>query len=406
MSRMFGAKMGRDGRILLGVTLAVMLIVIVGAFFAPARIDNDSVPSTYNSGSAGAKAAYLLLGELGYRTERLAEPAAALDRYDAPHTTLVLAGANAQDYRRDLAPIAAFLARGGRVLATGGMSATMLPDPHVAEPSRIYTALCYTTPQGLSSLARAGRVAVQVGVRWSADDANTRIEQACGDDAVVVRYPVGKGQVIWWSSSLPLSNRGLKEDASLKLLLASVGEPGSVVVFDEYIHGARKDLWSTAAGTPVFAMGWQLAAVALLLVLSLGRRSGPLRALVSSPRTSPLEFAESMGDLYRKAGAVDVATGCAERRLLHFLESQGGIPRATLRSTPEAIAAAVAERFRYGAAGLADDLKAAREAGLNKLSAKSALDLVKRIDRHIAGLTAMMKDSQRNPEQPHGELRD
>lgn len=404
MKGTLGAKLGKDARILLGVSLAAILVIVIGALLAPAQLDTDPTPTTYNSGAAGAKAAYLLLGQLGYRTERLEESAAALDRVDASHATLILAGAGNLDYRGEIPPIAAFLRRGGRVLATGSTSAMMLPDSHVTQPNRIYTALCYTTPQGLSPLARAGRVTINVPVRWSSTNVTTRIDQACGDDAVVVRYRAGKGTVVWWSSALPLSNRGLKEDPSLKLLLASIGPEGSTVIFDEYIHGARRDLWATAAGTPVFAMGWQLAAVALLLILSFGRRNGPLRALVAAPRTSPLEFAESMGDLYRKAGAVDVATGCAERRLLHFLESQGGIPRTTLRSTPEIIAATVAERFGYRATGFADDMKAARDAEFNKLSPKSALGLVKRLDQHIANLTALMKHS--HTEHHHGEPRD
>ena len=405
-------KLGKDARILLGVSFAAVLIITIGALFAPARIDNNPTPSTFNSGSAGARAAYLLLGRLGYRTQRLEESAAALDHVDAPHTTLILAEAEGLDYRKDTPPIAAFLRRGGRVLATGAASAMMLPDAHIGQPSRIYTALCYTTPRDLSPLARAGRVAIDVPARWNSTGAATRVDQACGDDAVVVRYSVGKGEVIWWSSAMPLSNRGLKSDPSLRLLLASVGAPGNVVIFDEYIHGARQDLWATASGTPVFAMGWQLAAVGLLLVLSFGRRNGPLRALPSSPRTSPLEFAESMGDLYRKAGAVDVATACAERRLLHFLESQGGIPRTTLHSTPETLAAVVAERFRYRAAGFADDIKAARDAGFNKLSPKSALGLVQRLDQHIANLTGLMKhstsmpDHENHPAHTHGDPRD
>ncbi|MBB6145040.1 hypothetical protein HNQ77_002996 [Silvibacterium bohemicum] len=397
-------KLGKDARILLGVTVAAVCVIVIGAFFAPAQVDTDHTPSTFNSGSAGAKAAYLLLNRLGYRTERLDESAAALDHVDAPHATLILAEAPSLDYRKEKPPIADFLRLGGHVLATGESSAAMLPDSHIAQPNGLHTALCYTTPQGLSPLARAGRVAIEVPMRWSSNDATTRIDQLCGDDAVVIHYAVGKGEVIWWSSPLPLSNRGLREDPSLKLLLASVGPPGSLVIFDEYIHGARPDLWATASGTPVAAMGWQLAGVAILLVLSFGRRNGPLRALVSSPRTSPLEFAESMGDLYRKAGAVDVVTGCAERRLLHFLETQGGIPRERLRSAPEAIAATVAERFRYRGTGLAEDIKAAREAEFAKLAPKSALALVKRLDHHIANLTGLMKHSK--SENPHGELRD
>src|SRR5262249_51074193 len=153
-----------------------------------------------------------------------------------------------------------------------------------------------------------------VPIRWKSDSVSVRVDQTCGDDAVIVHYASGKGEVVWWSSSDPLSNRGLKQDASLKLFLASLGGQDRTVLFDEYIHGARPDLWTTASGTPVKALEWQLVAVAALLIFSFGRRNGPLRSLVRTPRTSPLEFAESMGDLYRKAGAVSVATNCAERR--------------------------------------------------------------------------------------------
>jgi hypothetical protein len=399
-------KLGRDARILVGFCIAAVLVILVGAFFAPARIDDNPVPTTWNSGSAGAKGAYLLLEQLGYRTQRLEESEAALDNVDAPHATLILAGAQPRDYRKDAAFVAGFLNRGGHVLATSAISAQLLPDPHVAAPSHLYTDLCYTTPQGLGPLARAGRVTMKVPVRWDLAKSAARSDQACGDDAVVVHYLVGKGEAIWWSTSLPLSNRGLKEDPSLKLLLASIGPPGSIVIFDENIHGAQQSLWDTANGTPVFAMGWQLLAVAILLILSFSRRSGPLRALAATPRTSPLEFAESMGDLYRKAGAVSVATDCAERRLMHFLETQGGIPRTTLNATPEILATAVSDRFRYRPVGFAIDIQAARDAESNKLSPGSALGLVKRLDHHIASLTALMKHSQSQPEPEHGETRD
>ncbi len=156
----------------------------------------------------------------------------------------------------------------------------MLPEANITAPNHIYSELCYTTPQGLSPMARAGRVGMPVPIRWKADGVILHIDQNCGDDAVVVHYASGKGEVVWWSSSAPLSNGGLKEDASLKLFLASIGGPDRTVLFDEYIHGARPDLWSTVAGTPVRALELQLAAVAVLLIVSLGRRNGPLRALV------------------------------------------------------------------------------------------------------------------------------
>ena len=398
-----------DTRIIIGVTLAVLVVIIVGAFFAPAHEDNDPTPSTYNSGSRGAKAAWLLLNQLGYHTARWEKPAQDLSEVDAPNTTLILADASAFDLLKEKPALADFLKRGGHILATGATSAAMLPEAHVAPPNHIYTDLCYTVPQGLSPLARAGLIRMPVPVRWNSDDPRSRVDQTCGDDAVVVHYAVSQGGVVWWSSSSPLSNRGLKDDASLKLFLASIesardASKPRLILFNEYIHGARESLWATVAGTPVAALGWQLAAIVMFLVVSFGRRSGPLRARVTAPRTSPLEFAESMGDLYRKAGAAEVATGCAERRLLHFLEQEGGIPRETLRSSPEIIAEAVAQRFGYTVAGFTADLTATRQAEFTKYSARSALDLVKRIDHHIANLTALMRHCKSVP--THGEPRD
>ncbi|MGH9586333.1 MAG: DUF4350 domain-containing protein [Acidobacteriaceae bacterium] len=387
MSRRFSS----DARLVLWVCLGIFVIILVGAFLAPAREDNDPTPSTWNSGSHGAKAAYELLAQLGDTTARWDKPAAALNQVNASHTTLILAGSQRMELRKEEAGVSAFLHRGGRVLATGALSALMLPDSQIEAPTRFYTALCYTTPQSLSGLGRAGQVAMAVPIRWKSEAAHSvRIDQACGQDAVVVHYSEGPGEVIWWSSAAPLSNRGLKNDSSLRLLLASVGGPGRTVLFDEYIHGDRESLWQTMSGTPVKALAWQLAAVALLLLVSFGRRSGPLWEPSRPSRTSPLEFAESMGALYQKAGTTEVAVGAAERRLMDFLHNEGGIPRETLRSGPDAIASTVAARFSYSGPELAEDLKAAQETEFNKLSAKGALELVRRLDRHISNLRELM----------------
>lgn len=400
-------RLSGDARLMLWTLLGVFAIILAAAFFAPAREDNNPVPSTWNTGSAGAEAAYLLLPQLGYRALRWDKPSAELNTVDAPHATLILAESQLRDIRAEKSGIADFLKRGGTVLATGPVSALMLPESSIGPVRRIYTSLCYTTPQSFSAMGRAGQVAMPVLIRWKGTDA--RVDQACGSDAVVVHYPVGHGEVIWWSSSAPLSNRGLRQNPSLSLLLASVGTTGSgnsqrIILFDEYIHGAREGIWATIKGTPIKALCWQLAALALLLLLSFGRRNGPLRAITHIPRTSPLEFAESMGVLYQKAGATDLAISAARRKLMDFLRNEGGIPHETLRATSEAITAAVTERFFYAPPGFAADLNAAQESEYRKLGTKGALELVKRIDRHIENLKKRIRDL--NPTQRNGEKRD
>jgi hypothetical protein len=37
-----------------------------------------------------------------------------------------------------------------------------------------------------------------------------------GDRTVVVKYPFGRGEVLWWASATPLTNAGLKEPGNLE----------------------------------------------------------------------------------------------------------------------------------------------------------------------------------------------
>lgn len=190
---------------------------------------------------------------------------------------------------------------------------------------------------------------------------------------------------------MPLTNRGLKEDASLRLVLASLGVPGRRVLFDEYFHGERATLWDTAKGLPIAQLSWQCALVALLLVLSYGRRNGPLRMPARLPRSSPLEFAESMGRLYRKAGATHAAVDGARRRLLKFLEEQCGVPREVLRSSPQAVVATVEERLGGNWDRLGAHLTQAAEAEHNPVTLASTLELVKALDRDQRDLAEQIR---------------
>jgi hypothetical protein len=187
--------------------------------------------------------------------------------------------------------------------------------------------------------------------------------------------------VVWWSSPLPMTNRGLKEDASLKLVLASLGDADRRVLFDEYFHGERASLWDTAKGLPLRQIAWQCGVTALLLVLSFGRRNGPVRLPVRVPRSSPLEFAESMGRLYGKARATQAAVDGARRRLLKFLEEQCGVPREVLRATPETIVHAVEERLGGRWNRLGEHLAQAAESEQRAVTLASTLELVKALDR-------------------------
>ena len=392
-------KLSGEWKFLLIFSGAIVALIVVTGILAPARQDNDPTPSTWNSGKAGAKAAWLLLGQLGYKEVRWEHPEAELSSVDAAHATLVLADPSPSlavlEEKQRRQPFEAFLRRGGRIVATGEMAPLFLPDAKVGNVDRFYDALCDTTPEGPDPLARAGSLSMKVPVRWSHQAPGVRVAQRCGSDAVVVSYPAGKGEVIWWASATPLTNHGLQQDGNLRLLLASIGGSDRTVYFDEYLHGISDSPWVAVRGTPLTALIVQFCCLAALLLFSFSRSSGPRRALVQPPRTSPLEFVESMGALYARAGASSVAVGAALRRLSDFLGHEGGLPRETLRAAPEAIAAAVAARFGPDSGVLAADLEAARQAQYEPLRSSEALKLVRRLDDHISRLREILLHPRR-----------
>ena len=376
-----------------GVMAAVLLFVL----FGPKQDTLDPEPTSYNASAAGVKAAYLLLPELGYGADRWTAPPTELNRLDATRTTLVITEPKLpfKDLELVQKSLQAFMERGGHVITTGRTGATLLPGGLTAARSSLVGGLCLTEGEGAGALGRPQAVKMDEPVRWSAEGPLYRERQRCGKDAVVVSYPVGKGEAIWWSSPRPMTNQGLKDEPSLELLLASVGSPaqGRTVLFDEWLHAEHETVGSTLAGLPWWPLTWQCVAVAVLLVLSFGRRNGPLRQPAGVPRTSPIEFAESMGRLYEKAGATSAATGAAESRLLQYLHESCGLTRETLRAGPAAIAETLQTRFGGSWSGLEANLQAAREAGAGArgaIGAKAALRLVRALEEDRQTLAAAL----------------
>lgn len=381
----------RERNMVLAFAGAASLAIIAASFLAPQNDDSDRSPTTYNSGTAGVKAAYLMLPELGFTTNRWEQPPSALAEVDAPHTTLVFVEPDVpsdkvERFRDD---IAEFLKRGGRLVMTGQDGALLLPNGGATQPTQPLDSVCLTTPEGRGPLARAGEVMIDDNFRWAMLSPAVHVEQWCGGDAVVVSYKVGAGSVVWWSSARPLTNRGLKEDSSLKLLLASIANPAGErrnILFDEYLHGPGTSLYDLTRGLPLTQIAWQLGVVAILLVLSYSRRNGPIRQVARLPRTSPLEFAESMGQLYRKAGATQASTEGARARLITFLRDRCGLGSEISQSDPAKVAAVLEVRFPGDWTPLSQHLQEAAEARYKTLAPKSALTLVRALHSDLESL--------------------
>ena len=370
-----------EKKVVFSAIAAALLLIVITAMFAPAQDEDNPQPSTYNAGPQGAKAAFLLLGKLGWHTQRFDKPLSAMAELDPAHTTFVLATPWGTSSQEDQKALNAFLERGGRVLADGWYGGDILPGVYWknAETDHVEPR-CDTAPEGTSTLAAVGTLRMETDLLAKDDMPETEVAQECPAGAAVIAYHVGKGTAIWWASPEPLTNRGLHEASNVNLLMSSIGPLDRTVVFDESPRDFQPEsLWSKAKGLPITAMVLQLLLATLFLVLAFGRRHGPVRTLNVTPRTSPLEFAYSMGGLYHRAGAGEAATVEARGRLLSVLERECGISRETLRSDSERVAAELSARFNFNDPALAQTLD--ESAVTERIPPARALQLVQELHR-------------------------
>ena len=387
----------RDRSLLLGSAIGVLCLIVLLAFLSPGE-DSES-PSSFSNSSRGAKAAYLLLHALRYNEERWTEPISGIAATADAHTTLILSREDAYRGSDAEGAVRAVLAKGGRVLAMGLEGGALLPYGAAAVDHGSLAHRCSLQGEGLAPLAAATSLQMSTGVRWASDDPKFQAAYTCEGRAMVVTYKVGPGTVVWWASDLPLQNRAIREGGSAQLLLLSLGAPGANrIVWDEAAPAEPPGLWSYAAGVPLYLLWAQLALVGLLLLASFGRRSGPLRPDPVVTRSSPLEFVEALGALYRRAGATGAAVELAYRSFLarldryvalRALERSGGaaaVARHLVSRIPDAQAAATLE---------ADLLACEAAFHSSQLSPASALRLVRSLHDHEQALLPLLHANRR-----------
>ena len=370
----------RDRKLLLGATVVFILLIAGAAIFGGDTGQKQEAPTTYSTASGGAKAAYLLLTQSGYNVQRWEKPLTDLPK--TAGATLVLADPMEAPTREERQALKNFLSDGGRIIATGMFSGTFLP-----ENDSVPDMLLGMTPKKAfaispSAITRAApEITIAPQARWPSYSPAYSL-YGDGDEIVVVKYPYGRGEVLWCAAATPLTNAGLKEPGNLEFLLVSLGDANAPILWDEYVHGYRETLGSSVAHSPVKWLFLQLALLGLAVVATFSRRSGPLAAPVADVRLSPLEFVQTLGGLYENAGTASVAVDIGYKRFLYRLNRQLGVAKNISINDLES---AVRDRFAPKDDHFAAILRRCESAKADPyLSETEALHLVQELDGYAS----------------------
>jgi hypothetical protein len=311
----------RDRKLLLGSAVVFILLIAGAVIFGGDAGQRQEAPSSHSTASGGAKAAYLLLLQLGYNVQRWEKPLV-----DLPKTaTVILADPMEAPTREERESLKSFLSDGGRIIATGMFAGTFLPENDSVPDMLLGMTSKKAAAVSPSAITRAApEITIAPQARWPSYSAAYSL-YGDGDEIVVVKYPYGRGEVLWWAAATPLTNAGLKEPGNLEFLLANVGDTKAPILWDEYVHGYREDLGSSVAHSPVKWLLLQMALLGLAVVATFSRRSGPLSAPVTDVRLSPLEFVQTLGGLYENAGTASVAVDICYQRFRYWLTRRLGV---------------------------------------------------------------------------------
>lgn len=366
----------RDRKLLLGAGVVFVLLIAGVLLFGGEQGEKTEVPSTYSTASGGAKAAYLLLSQSGYKVQRWERPLVDLPK----NATLVIADPLEAPTREERESLKNFLFNGGRVIATGMFAGAFLPENESVPDVLLGMTWKKASAVSPSAITRAApEITIAPQARWPMYSSAYAL-YGDGDEMVVVKYPYGRGEVLWWAAATPLTNAGLKEPGNLEFFLASLGEMRSPILWDEYVHGYRESLESSVGHSPVKWLLLQLALLGLAVVATFSRRSGPVSAPATDVRLSPLEFVQTLGGLYENAGTASVAVDISYQRFRYWLTRRLGVAN---NISIDDLQAAVRDRFAPKDDHIAAILRRCEAAKADPYLAESeALHLVQELDEY------------------------
>jgi hypothetical protein len=350
-----------DRKILIFAGIALVLMVAVSALLSPQESSGGrGIPSSYSSASGGAKAAFLLLQELGHHIERWEQPPTALPQ-DPTGTLLILANPfkRASDPQRQA--LRNFVRNGGTILATGMLAESLLPEGDVnynSDAALEWQKLRAQIPSPFTK--NASEIEMETDCYWGGHAPTHIALYADGENRYAVTYTYGRGRVIWLASSAPLTNAGISRSGNMRFFLNVVGAPEDLtILWDEYFHGVEHSLSTFLGNTPLPWAVVQLGFVAGVLIFTYSRRLGPIRPAAVKSRLSPLEFVDTLGALYHRSHAAAGAVATTYQRFRYLLLRRLSLPANTPISE---IHRSVHERLQWNQPGFVETMQASERA--------------------------------------------
>jgi hypothetical protein len=311
------------------VVLAILVVLGGGSQ------EHVGTSSTYDASPEGVRAAYLLLGELGYPVERSKRPASGTVRW-------VLFPTHAQ---RDVDLLHRWLRDGGKLFladTSGKLAEKMDIALQIDQVSQA------GDQQAASGLGITQLHGGSTRVSWPGQAG--RVEVSAGGEPFITVYRRGRGEL--WLANRPdfLRNKfiGKADNGVLVCRLAErmLGPTAGRVDVDEYFHGMRDRPGATELllQPPTVWVTAQALIVMGLVLWHVVPRFGRIPPASKTTRRSKAEFLEAMAILLDRKGDQGDAFRTMRDDLVREIGHDLGLPPET---APEVVARAAGRRRSF-----------------------------------------------------------
>lgn len=334
--------------------IGLVLVLLVGlnlVFIAEPRRDEteqNGDRSSYKGTPYGTLAYYLLLEERGHTVVRFEQPYTALAESEVSTLMVVVPHGEHQPTPAEIAALDQWVTEGGKLVVFDRYIDLELAEFTIEANTPLDGAVRPATPSMYTrGVERVGVTPLATTVTETSDTATIHFTSDTGP--LVIDRPYGEGRVVVVSEPYVVQNNGIAEADNLTLalnLVESIGEPGTIA-FDEYHHGYGATTGGSSGGirgyivgTPVPWILLQVALLALVVALTVGRRFGRAIPVASERRTSALEFVSSMASIQMLARASDLAVENIYTSFRSRLCRYAGLPSDTTSAELARVAAA------------------------------------------------------------------
>ena len=132
----------------------------------------------------------------------------------------------------------------------------------------------------MDPLAGSGQVWMVPEATWQVGKPADRVQYSCAGQPAVVEYDWGKGHVVWWASATPLENGSLDRAQNLDSCSIRWGRArGTSFTGTSRCTGTSAPTGAMPAGPALNLLRIGLPVLAILVLFSFSRRSGPVREL-------------------------------------------------------------------------------------------------------------------------------